>query len=104
MSPGLLRLLTDNITLETYTSLDDYGTPHYAAPITVPAFWDRSARLLRDSTGQERMSQHRVFLDGIVTLDLRDKLTLPDGTTAPILRLDSLRDFRGAIDHHEVYC
>ncbi len=102
MDAALRALLTDTVTLAAYTSQDVYGSPTYASPQTVPARIEYKVRRVVDHTGQERVSRARVFLDGDVVLDLRDRVTLPDGTSPPILALYSVRDVDGSISHHEI--
>lgn len=102
MHQALLAMLTDTVIHAAYVSQDAYGKPVYGTPMSHPARVEYKVRRVVDATGQERVSRSRVFLDGDVTLDLRDRFTLPDGTMPPILVLYSPRDLNGSVDHHEV--
>jgi hypothetical protein len=103
LHPALAALLTETVTHEAFTGVQDaYGAPAFAGSVTHPARVEFTVRRIVDHTGQERMSRCKVFLDGDVTIDLRDRLVLPDGTAPPILALSSPRDLSGNVSHWEV--
>jgi hypothetical protein len=102
MHRALAAMLTDTITHVPYMSQDAYGKPVYGAPRVYPARIEYQVRRVVDPTGQEKVSRSRVFLDGAVTIGLRDQILLPDGSTAPILTLYSPREVDGSLSHHEV--
>lgn len=101
MHPDLVALCTDSIVHEAFASQDGYGAPTYSAPVIRPGRLEYKIRRIVDSTGEERLSRARVFFDGTFTLELRDRLTLPDGTAPRILQLYGPRDETGAVDHWE---
>jgi hypothetical protein len=80
------------VTHEARTGQDTYGAPTFAAAVARPAIVERKQKLIRDTNGQERLSQHKVTFLQPVTLDVRDRITLPDGTTGPILDIAGLVD------------
>lgn len=103
MDPVLAALLTETVTLEAYTGTQDsYGTPQYAAPVQLPARVEYAPTRIVTAQGEERLSRARVFLDGTVTVDLRDRLTLPDTTQPALLVVAPMRDEVGAVDHIEI--
>ena len=102
MDRALVAMLTDTITHAAYVSQDAYGKPTYATGVSRPARVEYKVRRVVDATGQEKVSRAKVFLDGTVTLDLRDRITLSDSSTAPILLLYSPHELDGSVSHHEV--
>lgn len=103
MDPALQALLTATVTIAPYTGQDAYGKAQYGPAQTVPARVQFRLQRLTDATGQERVSRAKVFVDGDVTLDLRDRVTLPDGTMPPILTLYKVSDLDGAVSHWETF-
>lgn len=103
MDPVLVALLTETVIHEAYTGVQDsYGTPTYAPPVTLPARVEPSPQRIATQAGEERLSRARVFLDGNVQIDLRDRITLPDGTQPAILTAMVLNDEYGRPDHWEM--
>ena len=103
MHPALQRMLNTTVTLEPYVSQDAYGMPSYGPAQTVAARVEWRIRRIVDMQGVERISRAKVFLDGSVAVQLKDRLALKDGTTPPILALYSPTERRGsAAHHHEV--
>lgn len=101
MHRALLAMLTETITQEVFAAQDAYGKPIYSAPVSLAARVEYKPRRVVDATGQERVSRATVFLDGTAVLGMRDRLTLPDGTSSPIMQLYGPRDVNGSIDHWE---
>jgi hypothetical protein len=103
MHPSLQAMLTQTITLEPYQSQDAYGTPQYGSPVTLAARVEYRPRRVLTSLGEERVSRGRVFVDGAApAFDLRDRLTLPDGTRPALLVAAPVYDEQGVLDHWEV--
>jgi hypothetical protein len=103
MDPALAALLTDTISHATYTGQDSYGTPTWATPVSHPARIEWRVRRMMTAQGEERISTVRVFLEGTVVVEPRDKLVLSDGTAPAIQRVTRLTDETGAWHHTEVY-
>lgn len=99
----MAALLTEQVILEAYSGVQDsYGTPQYAAPVSLPARVEYAPTRIVTAQGEERLSRARVFLDGNIMVDLRDRLTLPDSTTPALLVVAPMRDETGAVDHIEL--
>jgi hypothetical protein len=104
MDPALTAMLVHTISHAAWLSQDGYGAPTFGTPVLRPARVEPQVRRITNAQGQERVSRALVFLDGEVVLDLRDRLTLPDGTVPPIQRIDTLTDADTAtVDHLEVW-
>lgn len=102
MDPALQTMLVTPVPHAAYTGMDAYGKPSYGAPVTQMARVEFRLRTVVDATGAERMSRARVFLNGTVQMDIKDKVTLPDGTTPPILALYEVFEVDGSRSHWEV--
>lgn len=104
MDPTLAAMLTDTVQQAAYTGTQDvYGAPVYATPVVLAARVDWKVRRITNHAGEERISRAQVFFNGDVTLGVRDKMTLPDGTSPPIQVLSPVTEEVGALDHWEVW-
>jgi hypothetical protein len=102
MHAALVAFLTDTVLVAPYTGQDGYGTPTYGTPVATPCRVEYRTQVFTNAQGQERVSRALLFFDGTVTLTLRDKLTLEDGTSPAIERLDRWKTPQGTPDHIEV--
>lgn len=91
----LTRWSRETITREPYAGLDAYGQRTYGAAETYKARIEHRARLVRDAHGEERVSQVQVYLASTTIFDVKDRLTLPDGTTPLMLALERVPDHQG---------
>ena len=103
MPPALAAMLTQQMVHAAYQTQDGYGIPSYGPPVLRPCRLEARLRTIVTTTGQERLSQHRIFFNGTFGLDVRDKLILPDATSPQILRIYAVPRLDGALDHYEVY-
>ena len=101
MDAALQAMLTDQVTYQRYVSQDGYGAPTFATGIVLPARIEYKLRRIVNAQGEERMSRAKVFLDGAIPLDLRDKLVLPDGTAPALQLVYAVNDERGSPHHTE---
>jgi len=99
MNAPMRAWLTDVITQEPYAGQDAYGKPTYGAPFTRPGRLEYANRLIMSQAGTQRVSTTRLYLNGDIAVDLRDRITLANGLTTPIQVLASPRTVQGAIDH-----
>jgi hypothetical protein len=103
MHPTLKAMLTQTVTLEAYQGQDSYGVPTYAAAVSLAARVQYRPRRIVTAQGEERTSRARVFLDGAgPAIDLRDRLSLPDGTRPALLTAAPVYDEVGVLDHWEI--
>jgi hypothetical protein len=84
---SLSRHMVDAITYEQCTGEDSFGARSYAAPVTYSRCRVvREAKPTKDAQGIQVTSMTQVYVDQVIqTLALRDRVTLPDGTTPPII-------------------
>jgi hypothetical protein len=104
---SVTRTLQTTVTHRAWTGQDGYGKPTFASPVTRSAVVELTQALskpvlVRTSTGQEKAARAKVlFLTPIAAngasgrtepIDPRDEITLPDGTTGPILSIEGTVD------------
>lgn len=92
--------ILEPITVARWTGQDVEGDPTYAADITPPAIVELKQQLRKDANGVEVMSKTKLTIirpipdEGTAgrrePIDPRDKVTLPDGTTGPIIDIGGL--------------
>ena len=104
LEPALKAMLVDTIAHSAYTGQDSYGKPIYAAPVNHSARVEYRTTTVTNVQGQERTSNAVVFLDSDISINVRDKITLPDGTSPAIQDIKSPRheDAPPRVHHHEL--
>lgn len=103
MLHSLISLMAHTISLTPWTGQNQYGEPSYGAAVSYTARVQGKMRMVRDSTGTERVSTVTCYVATTATISPKDKLTLPSGftpATPPILAVERQADERG--DHHVV--
>lgn len=71
---------------------DRYGKPVLATAVPRQAVVDLSEKPVRTMEGHERLSTARLTFPRPVAVDIRDRFTLPDGRSAPVLTLNGVAD------------
>ena len=84
--------LQATITHASYSSDDGYGKPTYSAGVERTAIVEKRQKYVRTNDGQEKLSLARLTFPYPVTIGERDKITLPDSTVMPILRINGVVD------------
>lgn len=106
MLDDLLELFGDEVTLEPYVSQDQMGLAVFGSGVSRAAHIEGSSVLVRDPSGQERVSRVQVYLPGAYDTSELDRITLPapwNPTQPPIISVERESDEAGS--HHEVvYC
>ena len=103
MEPDLLLMMPHQIAIEPYQSHNQYGEPTYGAAVTYTARVQGKVRMIRDSTGVERVSTVMCYVATTAAIGPKDKLSLPSGwvpASPPILSVQRVSDESG--DHHIV--
>lgn len=70
---------------EVVISRDKYAKASYAAPVNRKAVLTIGNKKVVDKTGAELQSRSQLLFLESVTINLGDRLTLPDGTQPPIM-------------------
>lgn len=89
---GVTSSLQSSVSHAAYSGLDSYGAPTYGTPVTRSAIVDSTRRLYRTRDGRELLQRAAITFLVPIALDPRDRITLQDGTTGPIL------DTSGTVD------
>lgn len=84
--------LQATITHAAFSSDDGYGKPTYATGVSRTAIVERRQKYIRTMAGDEKLSLAKLTFVGPVTINERDKITLPDSTVMPILKIDGVVD------------
>ena len=84
--------LQATITHAAFASDDGYGKPTYSTGVSRTAIVERRQKYVRTEAGDEKLSLAKLTFVGPVTINERDKITLPDSTVMPILRIDGVVD------------
>ena len=96
IADGITKDLQASVTLERYLSDDGYGTVVFAAPVVLRAIEDRKQKIVKNTSGQEVLSSATLtFLDVAalgVGVDVKDRITLSNGTISPILNTGGFVD------------
>lgn len=77
------------------------GEP-YAAPVSRTAVLKQLKHMLHGINGSETQDQSQLLFVGPVAITTNDHLTLPDGTTPPILEVNGVWDQGGAGRYYTV--
>lgn len=101
------ELLSQEVTRVAYTGQDGYGQPAFGAATKIRCRIVYKPVILRgrgggEATGviREVVASATVYCSGVVGWNLRDKITLPDGSQPPILEVRNYPDEDGS--HHEM--
>ena len=85
----MLGHLTDTVTIKAHGGMDGLGTAQADTTTDEAAMVEPSSRLVRNQQGDEVMSKAKVTLGPSSVVALGDVITMPDGTTGPVLQIDS---------------
>lgn len=97
------KMMSATVTIETVSSIDEYGARTFNSAITYDARVVEKLQAVVNFEGHEQVSTHIVYIaphasSGIPTIESDSRITLPDGSTPPILRVEVYPDESG--DHH----
>lgn len=80
-----------------------YSPPYPGAGVVVKAIVDKRQRMVKTASGELVQSQASVTFLRPTTINLFDRIVLPDGTTGPILNTGAFMDGSNAGILTEVY-
>lgn len=95
LDPDLLALMPHSVTIAHKTGQDQYGAPTWGAGTAWQARVEGKVTLVRDAQGLQAVSRSQVYLSGVAGTGIRDKVTLPNGTSPPILSVATVPDETG---------
>jgi len=98
-----LDMMPHTIQLSEFSgSSDSYGAPVYNSPVSYSARVSYKPILVKNKQGEEVVARGVVWVGAAITIATEDQIELPDGTTPPIMAVDSLADEDG-LHHSKVY-
>lgn len=71
--------LPHSISIEPYSSQDEYGEPSYGVAVTYRGRVEIKNMMVRDDFGKERVASGRIFLNTTSIPTTKDRVTLPSG-------------------------
>jgi len=95
--------LQGSVTIAPYASVNDYGEPTYGTGVAYAALVIQKTKMVRDQQGNQKLSTVQVYLDGSVTVTVKDKITLPDSTIPLILAVETFPGLQGVAETRVVY-
>jgi len=100
LEPDFLTMTNDTVTIAQPSTYSKYGAPTFsAASSATPARLELRSRMIVDSDGVERVSSGTIFvLSTTARCGVQSKITLSDGSSPEILRVDTMNDEEG--QHH----
>lgn len=96
------ELLVHQISWEQRVSVDSYGKASFGAAIVFTARIDYKRRNFVNAQGQIILTRGTVVIGGTPLVQPGDRITLPDGSTPPILDASTVDDLEGVAYHTEV--
>jgi len=102
LEQDFLEWFNQTVTIEPFTGVNAYGEPQYGTAVQYSAFVQQKPKLVRAATGQEVVSTAQVYLDGMVSVGVQDRITLLGGSQPVILSVEALPDETGAVHHRVV--
>ena len=107
LDAGLLRLMTETIVWSTAGALSSYGVPTWSTGNghSMAARILREHDEIRDKTGGVKEAQGTIWCAAVhgstFIPDTSTRLSLPDGTSPPVLTVETIPDENGT-PHHKV--
>lgn len=95
VADGVTTSLQVSVTHAPYSSQDGYGAPSYGTSVTRQAIVSYVTKPVRTLEGHEKLSTAQILLPRNVSVDLRDRFTLPSGASAPVLAITGVADPAG---------
>lgn len=103
ITADLQEMFAETVEIASWTGQDFMGNDMYGSPVEYTCHIEGHSRLVRDPTGQERVSAVQVYLDGPYGISVKDLVLLPERfepRSPPIISVNRMTDENGP--HHEV--
>ena len=98
-------LMKSTVTVQHFTGYDNYGASAFGAAVSYKARIVYEPKRVLAQNGQEAISSVQVWISGSTSpsMNVKDQITLPNGTQPVILRLDQVYDESGTEHHTKVH-
>lgn len=103
MDKATLLLLNQTVTIAPATGVDGYAQPTFGTGVLVNAVVFGKQKVVKNAQGQDVLSTAQTFVNGTTAVTTSSKITLPDGTTPPILAVATFPDADGTTHHKVIY-
>ncbi len=90
LANSLTSDLQHDVVHEAYEGPNDQGAPTYGSAVQRPALVEHRQRQVRGDEGNVVMARAKVSFLHPVRIGPLDRITLPDGTTGPILDIEGM--------------
>jgi hypothetical protein len=100
MVEELLDLMPHKVRIESHMGSDLYTKPSLGNPVEVVARVVYEEQKTTNEAGQEIIARGHIHLGGVFGITTKHRVTLPDGSQPPIVRVQKYPDELG--DDHEV--
>ena len=91
------------VTYKPWTGYDKYGAPTYGSTSTIYCYRVDSTKMVKNSTGQEVVSTHQLYIAGSVNYDPLDYLVPSGAAYSPIIRVDHYYNDKATLELTVVY-
>jgi len=91
--------LNETVKIAARTGVDADRIESYGSDVRVSAYIERSPKMIRDASGREVVRSALVIIDATPIVQPTARVTMPDGTTPPILLVDR---YVSLIPHQEI--
>ena len=91
-------MMPETVTHAELASRDAYGARNYGTPASYSVRVSYKPTLIRTTDGSEVVAKGFIWFQGTPNIDPEDQVTLPDGSTPPILAVERVSDQSGL--HH----
>ena len=103
MHPGLKRMLTQTVRVQSPAGMSDFGGPSWGPEVTIPARVEATTKIVIVGDGQAYQASHLVIAEGGIKVG--DRVWRPGQAEPDTAKsvLEIPEPFTERIDHIEVY-
>ncbi len=96
LDPELVALMVDTITVAPATGRTASGTATFGAPVSLTCKVDWKRQVYPSATGRDVVGRGIVYLPAVhPEITTEDRVTLPDGSSPPLLGVQTFDDEAG---------
>ena len=91
------------ITYTPWTGYDKFGAPTYGKATTIYGYRVDTVKLVKNSTGQEVVSSHQLYVSGDINIDVLDSIVPSGAAYSPILTVEHFYNDKSTLELTVVY-
>jgi len=96
-------LMNQTVSHAESASTSEYGKPAFGSSADYSARVVYKSKLIRKADGSEVLSKGVIWFQSNVDISVEDEVTLPDGTTPPLLIVERYSDETDGFHHTKVF-